>query len=550
MKCTTMKKAVATFLSAMMVCSAFTGCGGQAANKETEAAADEAKGTEEATETAETEEADTEETGTGDKHANVAFFWVSTDLDPAVDYNGWVTSRLGVGEALVKLNDDLKIEGCVADTWKNVDDTTWEFHIRDGVTFSNGTAVTAEAVKSSLERAVGTNDRAAEYLKIESMETDGQTLTIKTSEPNAALLNNICEPVFDIVDTTQSEDSIKTAPVCTGPYVVSSFTSEQSVELEKNENYWDGEAGLDTISVAQIADSDARAMAIQSGETDITNTIDNTSVTMFADESKYHVSSIISPRVNVAYMNNAEISPLSDIELRKAVSYAVDRDSYAGLIGGSAAHSAYSDATPFGNEKVNAFTYDTAKAEEILDAAGYVDKDGDDFRDMPDGSELKLRYLQAADHGSSDSAILATAVQSDLKKVGINMEILAVENLSDYQTKGDFDFYTGNDNSAPTGDPQVWLETMYTGLGTSGKKNLTGFKDDKIDEIVTKFKSTFDTDARYELAAEASQILNDDAANLFLTNSYINMVSVAKIKNAVQPVADFYFITKDITVEE
>ena len=130
------------------------------------------------------------------------------------------------------------------------------------------------------------------------------------------------------------------------------------------------------------------------------------------------------------------------------------------------------------------------------------------------------------------------------------MEILAVENLSDYQTKGDFDFYTGNDNSAPTGDPQVWLETMYTGLGTSGKKNLTGFKDDKIDEIVTKFKSTFDTDARYELATEASQILNDDAANLFLTNSYINMVSAAKIKNAVQPVADFYFITKDITVEE
>ena len=377
-----------------------------------------------------------------------------------------------------------------------------------------------------------------------------KTLTIKTSEPNAALLNNICEPVFDIVDTTQSEDSIKTAPVCTGPYVVSSFTSEQSVELEKNENYWDGEAGLDTISVTQIADSDARAMAIQSGETDITNTIDNKSVTMFADESKYHVSSIISPRVNVAYMNNAETSPLSDIELRKAVSYAVDRDSYAGLIGGSAAHSAYSDATPFGNEKVNAFTYDTAKAEEILDAAGYIDKDGDDFRDMPDGSELKLRYLQAADHGSSDSAILATAVQSDLKKVGINMEILAVENLSDYQTKGDFDFYTGNDNSAPTGDPQVWLETMYTGLGTSGKKNLTGFKDDKIDEIVTKFKSTFDTDARYELATEASQILNNDAANLFLTNSYINMVSAAKIKNAVQPVADFYFITKDITVEE
>lgn len=129
------------------------------------------------------------------------------------------------------------------------------------------------------------------------------------------------------------------------------------------------------------------------------------------------------------------------------------------------------------------------------------------------------------------------------------MEILSVENLSDYQTTGDFDFYTANDNSAPTGDPQIWLETMYTGLGTSGKKNLTSFKNDGIDEIVEKMNSTFDTEERYKLAAEASQILNDEAANLFLTNSYLNMVSVAKVKNAVQPVCDFYFITKDITVE-
>lgn len=168
---------------------------------------------------------------------------------------------------------------------------------------------------------------------------------------------------------------------------------------------------------------------------------------------------------------------------------------------------------------------------------------------MPDGSELVLNYLQAADHGSADSAILATAVQSDLKNVGIHMEILAVENLSDYQTQGNFDMYTANDNSAPTGDPQVWLETMYTGLGTSGKKNLTGFHDDRIDEIVKKMSAAFDTEERYALAAEASQVLNDDAANLFLTNSYLNMVSSARVKNAVQPVADFYFITKDITVD-
>lgn len=530
MKNRKIKRILALALSALMLGSTLTGCGSNAGNSENGAAGNEA------------------DSASG-KHLNIAFFWLTPNLDPAVDYTGWVTSRLGVGESLVKLNDNLEVEACVADTWKNVDETTWTFHIRDGITFSNGTAVTAEAAKASIERAVSMNDRAAEYLKIASMEADGQTLTIKTTEPNAALLNNMVEPVFNIIDVTQSEEVIQTAPVGTGPYVVADFASEQMVELVKNENYWGGEVGLDTITVTQITDANARAMALQSGEVDVTNTIDNTSCTIFTASDDYNVSSIISPRVNVTYMNHAETSPLSDIELRKAVSYAVDREAYAGLIGGSAAHSAYSDATPFGNETIEALSYDFDKAVSTLEAAGYVDVNGDEYRENPDGSELKLRYLQAADHGSADSAILAQAVQADLKKAGINMEILSVENLSDYQTTGDFDFYTANDNSAPTGDPQIWLETMYTGLGTSGKKNLTSFKNDGIDEIVEKMNSTFDTEERYKLAAEASQILNDEAANLFLTNSYLNMVSVAKVKNAVQPVCDFYFITKDITVE-
>lgn len=485
----------------------------------------------------------------GERHVNAAFFWLTADLDPAVDYHGWVTSRLGVGECLVKLNDHLEVEGCIADSWENVDDATWKFHIRDGVYFSNGTQVTAETCKASLERAVERNDRGAEYLKIDSLEAEGQTLTVKTTKPNAALPNNLAEPVFIIVDTAQSDEVTRQSPVCTGPYVVASFASEQRVELVKNESYWGGAPGLDTVTVTQIADADARAMALQSGEVDITNTIDNTSVTLFTGNPDYNVSSIISPRVNVAYMNHAGTSPLHDIQLRKAVSWAVNREAYAGLIGGSGAHSAYSDATPFGNETVTAFGYDRAKAESILEEAGYVDTDKDGYREMPDGSPLVLRYLQAADHGSADSAILAVAVQSDLKAVGINMEILAVENLSEYQSQGNFDFYTGNDNSAPTGDPQVWLETMYTGLGTSGKKNLTSYHSDEIDGIVEEMNRTFDRERRYELAAEASQVLNDDAANLFLTNSYLNMVSTAKVKNAVQPVADYYFITKDITVE-
>lgn len=484
-----------------------------------------------------------------EKHAEVAFFWITSTLDPSTDYTGWVLSRLGVGESLLTLNDDLELEGCIADEWTNKDELTWEFHIRDNVAFSNGNPVTAEAVKASLERAIANNTRAAEYLKVESMEADGQTLTIKTTEPNAALLNNLVEPVFNIIDTTQSEESIQTAPIATGPYVITGFEEASKVELAQNESYWNGEAGLDTITVTQIADANARAMALQSGETDLTNTIDNKSLELFTDEETYTISSIISPRVQVAYMNNGETSPLNDVELRKAVSYAVDRESYANLIGGSPAHSAYSDATPFGNENLEAYTYDPEKAVAILDEAGYADTDGDGMRETPEGEAMTLRFLQSADHGSSDSAILAQAIQSDLKNAGINMEIQSVENMSDLQASGEFDFYTANDNSAPTGDPQVWLKTMYTKQQVSGKANLTQFADSRIDDLVAELDKTFETEERYQLAQQASEVLIEDAANLYLVNVSLNMVGSAKLDNVRQPVCDYYFITKDLTLK-
>ena len=157
------------------------------------------------------------------------FSGLHQDLDPANNYNGWVLSRLGVGESLVKLNDELKVEACLADSWRmwmKRHGSSISVKVEHSVTVK---VVDAEAAKASIERAVAMNDRAAEYLKIDSMEANGQDLTIKTTEANAALHNNLVVPVFDIIDTTESEENIQTAPVRTGLYVVSSRTPEHIV---------------------------------------------------------------------------------------------------------------------------------------------------------------------------------------------------------------------------------------------------------------------------------------------------------------------------------
>ena len=131
---------------------------------------------------------------------------------------------------------------------------------------------------------------------------DGQTLTIHTAEPTGAIVNNLCEPLFTIVDTSVDEQTMDTAPICTGPYVVDSFSPETEVALVRNEQYWGGTPGLESISIFSVPDSDSRVLAMQSGEADLTTTIDNTNLALFSDESQYTVYETIGPRTNVVYL--------------------------------------------------------------------------------------------------------------------------------------------------------------------------------------------------------------------------------------------------------
>lgn len=489
-------------------------------------------------------------TASAGKHANVGIFYLTPSIDPAADYSGWATTRLGVGECLVKLDQELKIEAVLADSWENIDDNTWEFHIRDGVKFSNGKPCDAAAVKASLERTIGMNVRAEKYLMAESIEADGQKLTIKTSEPNAALLNNLVEPVFDIIDVNYSDDEIASSPIGTGPYIVDSMVSEQSVSLVKNPDYWDGTPGLDTIDVILISDNNSRAMALQSGEIDVAHNMDYNSVAIFEGDDNFIIDSRIGMRLGSANMNNAESSPLHDIELRKALSWGIDRKSYAEAIGCTEAHGVYSDALPFGNENLNGYSHDPDKAIEILDAAGYSDADGDGLREAPDGSELNIQIYM---NENNENQTIAVGMQQDLKSIGINSTINVVENLSDVRKSGDFDIYVNGSGpiTAPTGDPQAWLETNYTDTRYSESSgNDIGFSDERINDILDRLNKTFDIEERYKIAQEASQVLLDDAANLYIKNQQYNVVYSKKLKGVENPVCDYYYITKDFTLAE
>ncbi len=112
-----------------------------------------------------------------DSHINIALFTYIEGMDPAVDWCGWNLTRCGEGETLVTNDENMQLAGQLADSWEQVDEVTYRFHIRKGVKFSNGTDLTPEIVKDSIERSIGSNSRGGS-LKLESITVDGEDVEV------------------------------------------------------------------------------------------------------------------------------------------------------------------------------------------------------------------------------------------------------------------------------------------------------------------------------------------------------------------------------------
>ena len=477
------------------------------------------------------------------KTLNAAMFWISTSLDPTNNYDGWVLSLIGVGESLLKLNEKYEVEPSLAKSYEQIDDTTWKFTLNNSVTFSNGKKVTGKHVQQCLERAFKNNTRAVDYFDLNHIESKGQEVYLYLNKPSGALLNNLCEPLFTIYDASQSDEDIASHPICTGPFVVDDFVSEKTIETSRNENYYDGKAKLDHVHFTQVSDSDARVLALQSKEVDLANTIDYSSLKLFRKNKDYQVLEVLGPRTNVVYMNN-ESTFLNDKIIRQALSYSVDRESIVKLIGGKVAQCLYSSALPYGHV-LNGYTFDLAKANALLNEAGYLDSNHDGIREK-DGQKIVLNYYESADHGSSDANIIAQSLQSEAKKIGIEIKLNQVENVNDIKAAGTFDLCSANDSSAPTGDPETFVQQRYL---STGSNNTGRYKNEEVDHLIQQFSTAYDLNQRQDLAKKISEQILDDAGNIYVSYVPLNTVASSKVKGAICHPVDYYMITKDLDLK-
>ena len=165
---------------------------------------------------------------------------------------------------------------------------------------------------------------------------------------------------------------------------------------------------------------------------------------------------------------------------------------------------------------------------------------------LENGQEIILNYYESADHGSADANIIAQSMQSEAKKIGIKIKLNQVENVNDIKAAGTFDLCSANDSSAPTGDPETFIQQRYLSTGSS---NTGRYKNANLDNLIQQFSTIYDLKQRQQLAIQASEMILDDAANIYVSYVPLNTVTSSKVKGAICHPVDYYMITKDIDLK-
>ena len=476
----------------------------------------------------------------GDDRGSFVFGDYVGNVDPASGAYAWVGIRVGVMESLFKFDENLNVQMNLAKSVSTSDDgMTWTIELRDGVKFQSGNAMDAAAVKASLERTVEKQARAAGELKIASIEANGNTLKITTTEPNPALANALCDPFAGIVDV-KSLDADGNATIGTGPFKLVEYVENERMELDAFDDYWGGKPASKHVTIRSISDLDASALALQKGELDACYGLSYDSRDLFDGVKGFKISQAATSRVYKIYFNH-EHDFTGDPNFRKAICMAVDRENYAKVLvngAGTPTKSTFPSSVSYGDDSLmtNVPDFDMAGAKALLEANGYKDTDGDGILDK-DGKKVSLQIITYGRTGLPQSS---QALQSALKELGIDASYEQLDSTEERANAGTYDLSVYAEVTLPTGDPYSYVKNNYY---TGGVQNYGKYSDSAVDALIDQLAGEFDTAKRAELTSQIDQLVlaENNVCNMYHLNMYMAMKE--NVEGLVQSPVDYYHIT-------
>lgn len=424
------------------------------------------------------------------------------EADPQKNSNiyGFTVSQL-VADTLL-LYDEGDYVPALAESWEISDDElTYTFHLRSGVKFHNGVEFSSADVKASFERVANPDDPlpgAGNLSGVVAVETpDAQTVVVTLGEPNPDFLLNL-NGVWIVEAGSIVAGGV---PVGSGPYVITEYEPDQQIVLTRNEGYWDGVPNIETIVTRNIPEPATLVLELEVGSVDA---IMFTPANEVARLEAAGFQKMAFGSVNTAFLavNNATVS---DVELRRAICYALDRDvllntAYAGL--GQPELTIALPGSWASDPSVPGYSYDPERAAEILDAAGYVDTDGDGIREK-DGRPLNLDF-QA--RGDGDWLVATQIIQQFLGDVGIGTTITTSERNTYYTNvrTGAYDIGWWIDNAQP--EPPIYEYAFHS----AEHWNLTQRGND-LDALVEAGRASADRAERAPAYFELQRVVYEQA---------------------------------------
>jgi len=463
-----------------------------------------------------------------------------TNLDPgyagSVDGDGSV--QRAVYSSLTYYDANQQLQGDLATDWKQDDTSTWTFHVRTGVKFSDGTPLTTDDIKWNFDRFLDPSSKATNAASVRAFvksvdAPDDHTVVIHTNGPYLDLPDRLATFFILDKDFVEAHDGQADAALGTGPYEIKTIDLENGATLVPNPNYYGAKPVWKTVKYVALTTETARVQAAQAGQVDIAIQYEPSDLKLFANSSTYDTGDQFSGWNNTIRFNE-NIKPLNNKLVRQALNYAIDKESIIKNVLGV-------DEEPLAgqvvskpwdtlvNSDIQAYPYDPAKAKQLLAQAGY-----------PNGFSIELALTQGS-YVAQDAA--AQVIQKELGDIGVTVKITQAA-FADWVARTYSDqapamYYIGYNSGykSPAARLQIY--------GDTNPQSHYSPQDTHYDDLVTKLIAAPDKAAQQKDFDEATAWFRDQAHLIFLWPQPLTYVINKNLDWTPRP--EHYLDPQDIT---
>jgi peptide/nickel transport system substrate-binding protein len=449
---------------------------------------------------------------------------LAADIGSFDPHNRYLTTDIAnhrhVFEPLVFQDERQQVVPGLSTSWKVVDDTTWEFQLRKGVKFHDGSDFTVEDVIATIKRVpkVQTTGGFSFFTSqiIGMQAVDSHTFRTKTKSAYPLMpmdLSQIFIVPKRIAESAQLQDfNSGKAAIGTGPYKLVSYAPGDRIIMEANPNHWAGKPAWDRLTFRIITNDAARVAALLAGDVDVIEKVPTTEFDSLEKNSNISIYQSVSNRVIFLYLDQRDQTPfvtdnagkpfgknpLGDRRVREAISKAINRKAIVekvmenqAVAAGQVLPDGFFGVSP--NLKPDGF--DPEQAKKLLKEAGY--KDG-----------FKLTIHGPNDRYVNDAKIVEAIAQM-LTRVGIISSVDTMPKSVFFKRASNLEFSVNLQGWGSTGEASSVLRALMvthnndTGMGTF---NISRYSNPKLDELVATADVTVDDQKRAALLAEATEI--------------------------------------------